>query len=129
MSFYIDDAIKEMKGKTLGSVELAKDKSSITFQMTDGSTYSFGVEGDCCSHSWIEHLEKPGDVAGAVFLELKEDSMDVTDDDIENPMGKDYRAHESLMKYQSHFHTTKGVITLDYRNSSNGYYGGYLVMA
>lgn len=109
-----------MVGKILKSVDLSADKARITFAFADGTTQAFGVSGDCCSNSWIEHMETPGDVDGAKVLAVEE--SDVVVDDSPAAVAE----HEHLQVYQTFFRTDKGTITLEYRNSSNGYYGGSL---
>jgi hypothetical protein len=47
---------------------------------------------------------------------VDDDGVDVPDAD-----------HECLTVYQTHFRTERGDVTLEFRNSSNGYYGGYLI--
>jgi len=106
-----------MGGKPLASVKLNEDSSEITFAFQDGSSARFGVEGDCCSRSWIEHLTVPDDIAGAELVSVE----DARIDRIEKS------EFEYLQVYKTHFKTAKGDIILEYRNSSNGYYGGYLV--
>jgi hypothetical protein len=123
------EEIDAMVGKVLRSVSLENDKGKIVFAFADGSSQSFGVEGDCCSHSWIEHLELPGSIEGATVTGFEEDQMDDTDDPVKNPATEYGREHESLQVYSSRFKTDRGEIVLEYRNSSNGYYGGYLVPA
>lgn len=120
------DQIERMQGKKLKKVELNPDKTKITFEFLDGYTTNFGVEGDCCSHSWIEHIETFVNQEGATFLSIEEDVMDKTEDDEYNPKVNNSK-HESLQVYSTRFKFDRGEIVLEYRNSSNGYYGGYLV--
>jgi len=125
-----------MVGRTLARVAMSKAKGSddrISFAFQDGSEAVFDVEGDCCSSSWIEHLELPGEVNGAVVLSVEDsDAVDATENDALNPLGgtsdDEYRSreHESLQVYHTRINTDRGEIVLEYRNSSNGYYGGYL---
>ncbi len=137
---YYTDAINKMLNRKISSVILAPNKATITFAFQDGHAQSFAVEGDCCSHSWIEHLETPNDLIGAELTGFDENSMDATSDENENPMiESSYEDHEGkiiktssneyecLQVYTTIFHTNKGDIVLEYRNSSNGYYGGSLV--
>lgn len=135
MSYYgVSEAIDAMKGRKILSISLSENKERITFKFQDGHEQALGVEGDCCSHSWIEHLEVPKDLEGAEFLGHESiGSIDATEDDAYNPKregASDYypREHESLAVYQDVFRTSKGDVALEYRNSSNGYYGGYLVV-
>ncbi|HEY6875584.1 MAG TPA: hypothetical protein VI384_04420 [Candidatus Dormibacteraeota bacterium] len=114
---------KNMLGRKLKTVSLDASKSRITFDFADGFSRSFGVEGDCCSTSWIEHLEMPGDIDGATLLSV-EDSAPITQD---HPEHDDENGGDSIGVYNTVFRTDRGDIVLEYRNSSNGYYGGYLV--
>lgn len=109
----------DIKGKTLAAVELNAARDKLTLRLADGTLRTYRVEGDCCSRSWIEHLETPGDIVGAVLLDVV-DSGGIT-----VPSG-DY---ECLRVYNTTFRTNRGDVVLEYRNSSNGYYGGYLVEA
>lgn len=79
----------------------------------------FEVVGGCCSKSWIEHLEVPRDLSGAVLLSIEEPDGIELEPCSEGP-------NRYIQVYQTKFHTTKGTISLEYRNSSNGYYGGWL---
>jgi len=117
--FYAGDGFRRMAGRPLAAVELSPDKSMVTFRFQDGGSQSFTVEGDCCSSSWIEHIEVPDRIAGAEITNVTED--------MEEP--GEVEGHECLKVYQTRFITSRGEIVLEYRNSSNGYYGGYLVDA
>lgn len=114
---------KNMLNRKLASVELDKSRDRITFKFQDGFERSFGVEGDCCSHSWIEHLELPGDIVGATLLDVN-DSAPITQDHDEHD---EQEGGDCISVYNTVFKTDRGEIVLEYRNSSNGYYGGYLV--
>lgn len=119
----------------LASVELKEGEDRIVFTLANGDVIAFGVEGDCCSHSWIEHLDVPPEVLGETLTEV-EDSDGVPWDGHEckaNAPDADGYAygnqcdHHCLAVYNTRFRTAKGDIVLEYRNDSNGYYGGYLV--
>lgn len=111
-----------MIGKALAAVTLDKGKDRITFEFQDGSSRSFGVDGDCCSSSWIEHLEMPADVVGAKIISA-EDSASITSDHDEHD---EENGGDSIAVYNTAFRTDRGDIVLEYRSSSNGYYGGNL---
>ena len=118
-----------MLNKPLQNVKLFRDKERITFHFQDGSHRSFGVEGDCCSQSWIEHLETPNDLVGAIITSV-EDGKGIPWDGHICPEEVDYShtcGHDYLQVYNTRFFTNRGTIVLEYRNDSNGYYGGYLV--
>jgi len=114
---------EEMLNRTLKSVVLSPDKETVEFTMLANDVFKFRVEGDCCSHSWIEHLTVPDDIDGAVLLSVEEGnniSWDAHKCDGSCP-------HDHLQVYNTHFKTTRGDVVLEYRNDSNGYYGGYIV--
>ncbi len=115
-----------MIGKTLKSVTLDAARNHVTFAFADGFERSFGVEGDCCSNSWIEHLEAPADMSGATLLEVN-DSAPVTQDHPEHDDNDG--GFSEIQVYNVAFKTDRGDVILEFRNSSNGYYGGFLVDA
>lgn len=126
---------QDVIGKSIESVVLDGEADRIRFTFQDGSERSYGVEGDCCSSSWIEHLEMPNDIKGAVIQSV-EDGGGVPWDNhecVQTEYDRDYKVvkegcgHDSLAVYNTRFSTNKGAIVLEYRNDSNGYYGGYLV--
>ena len=121
-----------MINKKLDSVELSDDKETITFKFADGLKRKFGVEGNCYSSSWIEHLTTPDTVGGAVLVSVEESGGVPWDghdcDKVEkDEYGSPVCGHDSLQVYNTRFRTDRGDIVLEYRNDSNGYYGGYLV--
>ena len=76
------------------------------------------ADGDCCSSSWIEHITLPalGFPAKVIFV----DNIDLPGSTNDDP------TYECLAVYGLNIITDKGDIIIDYRNSSNGYYGGKL---
>jgi hypothetical protein len=115
-----------MDGRPLYKVELSDDKSEVSFTFQDGGRVSFGAKGDCCSQSWIEHLEAPDDVNGRTLVSVEDDRMET---DEEPPVSTDECYYDDYLQvYQTIFRLDNGEsIKLEYRNTSNGYYGGYLV--
>lgn len=104
-----------MAGSVIRSVSLDTTKTLLTIRTTEGTLHGL-VQGDCCSSSWIEHLEAPNDIAGATITGLTDSgSVEVTHAD-----------HECLQVYNTAIQTTRGEIVIEYRNSSNGYYGGWI---
>jgi hypothetical protein len=126
--------LKSLIGKIIDKLELNTQSDEFTITFTDGLYIKFGAEGDCCSHSWIEHLEAPNDVQGAIILDVS-DGGSVAWDNHECEEGKNewgYIAHtcghDCLRVYNTRFDTDKGSVILEYRNDSNGYYGGNLTL-
>lgn len=117
-------------GKEIRFVNLSSDKERFAIHLKE-RTVVYGVRGYYCSYSWIEHLEMPKDVEGATILDV-EDSLGIPWDGHDCGKWNDETylyecGHEHLQVYQTRFRTDRGDIVLEYRNDSNGYYGGYLV--
>lgn len=107
---------KFLVGKTVNGLEIAEDKKAIRFLCDDGKHVA-RCDGDCCSNTWIEHVELPA--MGFPFKVLEASDLD-TGEESSGEYG-DVIAHYGLK-----LTTDKGDFVLDYRNESNGYYGGNL---
>lgn len=105
-------------GKTITGIKLAADKEAILFETTEGGIKAW-CDADCCSHTWVEHIELPA--LGFPALVISADDLDMNKPPLEND------EYECLQYYGFKIVTDKGEIVIDYRNSSNGYYGGSLV--
>jgi len=105
---------KVMIGKTLTAVYLASDRRAIKFD-TDLGEVIAKCDGDCCSSTWIESLMLP---AGGLPA-LVTDTRDLR-------LGSHTKDYDLTQFYGLRLVTDKGDLELDYRNESNGYYGGNL---
>lgn len=104
-------------GKTLEGIKLTEDRKAILF-VTDSEEILAHCDADCCSETWVEHIELPalGFPATAMFTE----KLELPGSDDNHPI------HDCLQVYGLKISTDKGDIVIDYRNASNGYYGGWL---
>ena len=68
-----------LRGRKIVRVELRDQKEKIAFVFEDGEKL-YAVEGDCCSKSWIEHLEMPSNLAGAQVIAVGESYTEITDE-------------------------------------------------
>jgi len=107
-----------LEGKTITAIELASDKKAMRFMVSAGEPIIAKADGDCCSSSWIESIEPPAFGFPATVLKIEE--LDLPGSNANN------EEHECLSVYGLKITTDKGDIVIDYRNSSNGYYGGNL---
>jgi len=105
-------------GKTILGVDLADDKGAIRFRVADGDPIVARADGDCCSHSWIEHVENAEALVGREVTLV---------DDIDMPDLGDLPDCDVVRYYGCKIETAGGTCIIDYRNDSNGYYGGSLV--
>ena len=105
-------------GKTITAMKIADDKQALLFVLGDAEVI-VKVDADCCSMSWVESVELPALGFPATVISVE---------DLEMPDPKDYDAtdFDVLAFYGCKITTNKGEIIIDYRNDSNGYYGGDL---
>lgn len=103
-------------GKTITAIYIAEDKEAIRFDLDNGESIVAKCDADCCSYTWIEHVTLPA--LGFPFLVLAEKDIDLPAD--EDDSG------ELIQFYGFALETDKGDFLIDYRNASNGYYGGSL---
>lgn len=118
MSYYDwSNHFREILGERIESVELSADKESLVLHLQNGKDATFTTDGDCCSSTWVEHLTVPGGIKGARITGYKDSG---TVDSFNDPY------HDVVQVYSTAIITTAGEIIVEYRNSSNGYYGGSL---
>jgi hypothetical protein len=106
-------------GKKITAVYLAEDGCAIKFDIEGGKPIIARAYGDCCSYTWIEYVETPEHLLGTV-QSVKDLALDKPDAE------RDENEGEYIQYYGCKISTEKGSCLLDYRNSSNGYYGGNL---
>lgn len=75
----------------------------------------------CCSVSWIENIELPAMGLPATVLAYQNRELER-----EHPEDFDVDVDNVTKFYGCAIKTDKGDIDIDYRNTSNGYYGGNL---
>lgn len=102
-------------GKVIKEIYLAEDGGAIRFILDDGNEVKALADGDCCSHSWIESLDTPSMLIGSEVVSVE---------DIDMPDLGDLPDHDVMSYYGLKITSKKGSCVIDYRNDSNGYYGG-----
>lgn len=101
-------------GKTIVSMKIAADKEAILFVTDAGDDLIVKVDADCCSHTWVEAIELPA--LGFPFVIGSVEDLELNAD-LDTQGGE-------LQFYGAKIVTDKGDMIIDYRNESNGYYGG-----
>lgn len=105
--------------KKIVKMQIASDKEALLFVTDNGDELVVRVDADCCSYTWIESVELPA--LGFPFTVIACDDLDMNKEPLEN------EEYECLQFYGAKITTDKGDLVIDYRNSSNGYYGGSIV--
>lgn len=113
-----DDKPHPLVGKKITAAAVAVGGESITFDVEGGDPITGTTYGDCCSSTWIEGVEGLDRIVGGVVAKVEDIAMP------DQPYSAE--EHESLAFYGCQITTDKGTAVIDYRNSSNGYYGGSL---
>lgn len=108
--------MKELIGKTIHAVY--PDTDCIIFSTNDGG-YAYISEGDCCSHSWFSAIQGMEALIGATVNEVEEVNINSEWSD----------PGEFIQIYGIKITTNKGRAMVEFRNSSNGYYGGWCQFA
>lgn len=106
-------------GKTITELKIAEDKTALLF-VTDSGEIKVRCDADCCSFTWIEHIETPALGFPAKVLSAE---------NIEMPDLGDMPECDVVSYYGFKITTDKGDLVIDYRNDSNGFYGGNLSWA
>jgi hypothetical protein len=105
-------------GKVLTGVFVADDKESISFAIKDSDNPIVAeCDADCCSHTWVESIEFPALGFPATVLSVE---------DLDMPDLGDMPGCDVVAYYGFKIITDHGEIVIDFRNDSNGYYGGNL---
>ena len=116
-----DDKPNPLIGKTLTGIEISEDRQALRFILADGEII-VDTDADCCSYTWIEHVELPALGFPAVVVSVED--LDLPQQ--EKPASTFRTDTDSLAYYGCKIVTDRGEIVIDYRNDSNGYYGGSL---
>lgn len=106
---------KDFVGKTIKKVFINLDRDKM-FWIVDNKVYEVYAFGDCCSSSWFEHCDNADVFKNAKLLAFEDFSQTYPNDDDEN--------YNYIRVNMLKFATTKGRCTIEFRNSSNGYYSG-----
>ncbi len=118
---YKERNLKAFIGRKIVGIWTDGDKNDVAFAFDDGSMISASPEGDCCSHSWVEHVSGVRESIGEEVV-----SVD-THPELATHKGVDDSDFDCLALYGITLITSGGYrIDIDYRNESNGYYGGWL---
>ena len=129
MTYYGTDFNPAIVGRRLTAVEVSEDKSTLTLCYTDGTESHYRAMGDCCSESWIEHITVPADIDGASITGVSQSGYvsgrrATPEEYAKTEAERQYV--DSLEVYHSAIQTDRGEVIVEYRNDSNGYYGGWL---
>lgn len=110
--------MKELMGKTIEAIFVGEGEHEITFK-TDTGYLTYIADGDCCSETWFADILGVSALIGGTVTSVEEAEI-VHDDD-----GSRTRQEYDKV-YGFKITTNKGYADIAFRNSSNGYYGGWI---
>lgn len=114
----METMINPLVGKTISAIQISSDGRAMRFMISDGSEVMVLADAECCSTTWIEHISLPAGGFPAIVLKVEDIEMP----DLGSP------SKEAFMQYYGlSVKTNRGDMVIDYRNESNGYYGGRLL--
>jgi hypothetical protein len=105
----------ELVGKRVLFVEFPCE-TTLIFHTADG-VFHYDADADCCSESWVESISDVSIMHDAAVREIRTKRLDLAGT----------RQDEDSVDFVS-FVTDKGYFDVEFRNSSNGYYGGEMVL-
>lgn len=111
--------LKELIGKRVDALYL--DADTELYFVTDGGVLAFVAEGDCCSESWFADIVGVKALLGHV-VQAADETWLPADYNVDDGRGR----QEEDELYGFRLTTDAGYVDFVYRNSSNGFYGGWL---
>lgn len=106
--------MKELFGQIIYSVLISDDKRYLVFDL--GLTQCvYLAHADCCSQSWFESINGVENLIREHVIGLEE---------IEMPKPFENKDGDFITCYGYKLKTKKGYCDIEFRNESNGYYGG-----
>jgi len=113
--------MKELVGKKIKEIYIDADNQWYLKFITDDGDIVYETEGDCCSESWFADVICIDALLGAIVNVVDEVEMYSVTDTEDSRCRQEY---DAIYGYK--FQTDKGWADIVFRNSSNGYYGGWL---
>jgi hypothetical protein len=107
------DDFKILEGKNIEQIFLASD--DVLIFETDEGLVGFQACGECCSYSWFAHIDGVNNLINSKVEQIENIEFKYYDEGVDT-------IENNFIKIK----TSKGYVTIGFRNSNNGYYTGYL---
>jgi hypothetical protein len=123
--------LDDLVGKKITKIRMGE--YDLIFETEDGEVQAFEVEGDCCSHSYffdfygVRQLLDGGKVTSTEAVDLSPGDPGYRSETFETN-GNEYDCIQVYGYRVSVEHPLFGEVSgiVSFRNSSNGYYGGWM---
>lgn len=112
-----NEVFSNLVGRKILGIYVSKGEHFLKFETDDGAIYYKAV-GDCCSETWFAEILGFDNLIGEVVESCVYSNRIINKDD-----GKTRQEYDRFYGFE--LITKKGMCLFVYRNSSNGYYGGW----
>lgn len=109
--------MKELIGSKIDRVIVENSMNYYIVFISGDKEYIYAAQGECCSESWFYHILGIDCLIGHTVQKVDEIDMGEIDD------GLTRQGYDKL--YKITLTTESGYCDIEFRNSSNGYYGGW----
>lgn len=114
--------MNELNGSVILTIDISYSHDVIVFE-TDKGIFAYRTYAECCSDTWINHFTNVKDLYHQEVDHVEKLILDTIDASNSEFSGR----QDSERIYGIRFHMKSGrVPELEFRNASNGYYGGDL---
>jgi hypothetical protein len=110
--------MKNLFGVFIRNIYISEDKTVLLFITDEYLVYR--AEGECCSQSWFESISNPENI----ILNKNTCYKKIIGIEEKQCVLQEHPDHDCLSVYGYTLKTSEGYCDIEYRNSSNGYYGG-----
>lgn len=112
--------MSELIGKIVSGLRINSDQSILAFDHPDGTSTCYQTESDSFSETWFADFVGVHSLIGAKIIRAEGAVIDFGD-------SRDDRTRQEFDKiYGLKIATDKGYLDIVFRNSSNGYYYGWI---
>lgn len=117
--------LDDMVGRRVAELWMSPGEEALAFVFDDGSSMLWSTTADCCSETWFADIVGPEALGMGPIALVESVDMDAIGYNVAD--GRSRQSEDSAYGYKI---TTfgGGVCDIVLRNSSNGYYGGKMVV-
>lgn len=111
--------MKELFNQTISYIYSDEDHGYLVFIDELRQSWAYAAYGDCCSTSWFESINNMDNLLDEYIIGIEEKPERTAESS-----GKSPHEDNCIVVYGYTFKTRKGYCDIEFRNESNGYYGG-----
>lgn len=119
IGIYKKERMKRLLNEKIDYVLIDSNSELLIFK-TNNNTFLYQVEAECCSETWIESISNVNNLIGEMVLSVERKQFN----NLYIEIAKSEDERECLEIFGYTIKTMKGYTDIEFRNESNGYYGG-----